>query len=539
MASTTRTGLAADGAKVVYDRLSAQRQPYETRAESCALYTIPSLFPKSSDGASTDYTTPWQSVGARGLNNLASKLMLAMFPINTPFFRLNLSEFQAKALVNDPAQLTKVDEGLSMVERIVMNYMEANSFRVTAFELMKQLIVAGNGLLHIPMVMDSPYSPMKLYRLSSYVVERDTYSNVLQIVTIDKIAYGALDEDIKNAVSGTGDRKPDDELTIYTHIYLDDETGEYMSYQELEGVEIEGTDGQYPKDSMPWLPVRMIKVDGEDYGRSFCEEYLGDLKSLENLYESMVKMSMIAAKVLFLVNPNGITQVRRLTNANTGDFVAGRKQDVEVFQLEKYQDFNIAKSISESIESRLSYAFMLNSAVQRNGERVTAEEIRYVAGELEDTLGGVYSVLTQELQLPLVKILLKGLQAVSKIPDLPKEALEPAVATGLEALGRGHDLDKLQQFLTIILPLAGVQDPDINMTNVKMRIANSLGIDTAGMLKTQEEKDQELAQQAAQQGRMAAAQSAGTNIGIAASDPEAVQQAAEQAGITANQQVGP
>ncbi len=539
MASTTRTGLAANGAKVVYDRLSAQRQPYETRAESCALYTIPSLFPKSSDGASTDYTTPWQSVGARGLNNLASKLMLAMFPINTPFFRLNLSEFQAKALVNDPAQLTKVDEGLSMVERIVMNYMEANSFRVTAFELMKQLIVAGNGLLHIPMVMDSPYSPMKLYRLSSYVVERDTYSNVLQIVTIDKIAYGALDEDIKNAVSGTGDRKPDDELTIYTHIYLDDETGEYMSYQELEGVEIEGTDGQYPKDSMPWLPVRMIKVDGEDYGRSFCEEYLGDLKSLENLYESMVKMSMIAAKVLFLVNPNGITQVRRLTNANTGDFVAGRKQDVEVFQLEKYQDFNIAKSISESIESRLSYAFMLNSAVQRNGERVTAEEIRYVAGELEDTLGGVYSVLTQELQLPLVKILLKGLQAVSKIPDLPKEALEPAVATGLEALGRGHDLDKLQQFLTIILPLAGVQDPDINMTNVKMRIANSLGIDTAGMLKTQEEKDQELAQQAAQQGRMAAAQSAGTNIGMAASDPEAVQQAAEQAGITANQQVGP
>lgn len=539
MASTTRTGLAADGAKVVYDRLSAQRQPYETRAESCALYTIPSLFPKSSDGASTDYTTPWQSVGARGLNNLASKLMLAMFPINTPFFRLNLSEFQAKALVNDPAQLTKVDEGLSMVERIVMNYMEANSFRVTAFELMKQLIVAGNGLLHIPMVMDSPYSPMKLYRLSSYVVERDTYSNVLQIVTIDKIAYGALDEDIKNAVSGTGDRKPDDELTIYTHIYLDDETGEYMSYQELEGVEIEGTDGQYPKDSMPWLPVRMIKVDGEDYGRSFCEEYLGDLKSLENLYESMVKMSMIAAKVLFLVNPNGITQVRRLTNANTGDFVAGRKQDVEVFQLEKYQDFNIAKSISESIESRLSYAFMLNSAVQRNGERVTAEEIRYVAGELEDTLGGVYSVLTQELQLPMVKILLKGLQAVSKIPDLPKEALEPAVATGLEALGRGHDLDKLQQFLTIILPLAGMQDPDINMTNVKMRIANSLGIDTAGMLKTQEEKDQELAQQAAQQGRMAAAQSAGTNIGVAASDPEAVQQAAEQAGITANQQVGP
>lgn len=536
MADTKRTGLAVDGAKTTYERLKSTRQSYETRAESCALYTIPSLFPKSSDGASTDYTTPWQSVGARGLNNLASKLMLAMFPINTPFFRLNLSEFQAKSLVNNPAELTKVDEGLSMVERIVMNYMEANSFRVTSFELMKQLVVAGNGLLYIPMETQG-YSPMKLYRLSSYVVERDTYSNVLQIVTLDKIAYGALDEDIKNSLGTTeGDRKPNDELEIYTHIYLDEVSGDFLSYQELEGKEIEGTDGKYPKDSCPWLPIRMIKIDGEDYGRSFCEEYLGDLKSLENLYEAMIKMSMIAAKVLFLVNPNGITQVRRLTSANTGDFVAGRKQDVEVFQLDKYQDFSVSKQIAEAIESRLSYAFMLNSAVQRSGERVTAEEIRYVAGELEDTLGGVYSVLTQELQLPLVKILLKGLQAIQKIPDLPKEALEPAVATGLEALGRGHDLDKLQQFLSMVAPLAGLQDADLNMSNIKIRIANSLGIDTAGMLKTDEEKQQELAQQSMQQGSMAAAASAGSNIGMAASDPSAVQQAAESAGMTTTQQ---
>ncbi|WP_416142518.1 portal protein [Escherichia coli] len=49
---------------------------------------------------------------------------------------------------------------------------------------------------------------------------------------------------------------------------------------------------------------------------------------------------------------------------------------------------------------------MPNSAVQRTGERVTAEEIRYVASELEDTLGGVYSILSQELQLPLVRVLL-------------------------------------------------------------------------------------------------------------------------------------
>ena len=136
------------------------------------------------------------------------------------------------------------------------------------------------------------------------------------------------------------------------------------------------------------------------------------------------------------------------------------------------------------------------------------------------------------MQLPLVKVLLTGLQAIRKIPNLPKEALEPAVATGLEALGRGHDLDKLQQFLQILAPISGINDPDLDMSNLKVRVANSLGIDTLGLLKTPEQKQAELTQQALQQGASSAAQTAGANIGAAASDPEAVQQAAEQAGMT-------
>lgn len=58
MATTKREGFAENGAKAVYDQLKTDRSSYETRAENCAQYTIPSLFPKDSDNASTDYTTP-------------------------------------------------------------------------------------------------------------------------------------------------------------------------------------------------------------------------------------------------------------------------------------------------------------------------------------------------------------------------------------------------------------------------------------------------------------------------------------------------
>ncbi|UGO47569.1 putative head-to-tail joining protein [Morganella phage vB_MmoP_Lilpapawes] len=533
--SKARTGFAEEGAKAVYDRLKNDRQPYETRAENCAKYTIPSLFPKSSDNASTDYTTPWQSAGARGLNNLASKLMLALFPMQT-WMKLTISEYSAKELVGDEEGLAKVDSALSMVERIIMNYIETNSYRVALFEGLKQLIVAGNVLLYLPPPeeSDTGYAPMKVYKLPAYVVQRDSFGNVLQIVTEDKIAFGALEEDIQKMVeSQSGEKKPDEEVTVYTHIYLDEESGRFLKYEEVDGEEIAGTEAEYPAEACPYVPVRMVRLSGESYGRSYCEEYLGDLKSLENLHEAMVKMSMIAAKVVGLVNPAGMTQIRQVSKADTGDYVPGKPEDIHFLQLEKQADFSVAKAIADNIEARLSFAFMLNSAVQRTAERVTAEEIRYVASELEDTLGGVYSNLSQELQLPIVKVLLNQLQATQKIPEMPSEAVEPAISTGLEAIGRGQDLDKLERCIAAWSALAPMaNDPDINLSVVKMRIASAIGIDTAGILLTQEQKQQKLAEAVMQQGMMTGANQLGGGMaGMATESPEALQAAAENVGL--------
>jgi hypothetical protein len=535
VADSTRQGLAGEGAKAVYERLKNDRVPYETRAENCAKVTIPSLFPKDSDNASTDYTTPWQAVGARGLNNLSAKVMLALFPLQT-WMKLKVSEWQAKQLVSDPSQLAVVEQGLGMVERILMSYMEANSYRVTLFELIRQLALAGSGLLYLPPpdATSSAYNPMKLYTLHNHVVQRDAFGNVLQIVTLDKVAFAALPEDVRNSLGNEGqERKPEQEIEVYTHIYLDDESGEFLSYQEVDDVEIEGSDGQYPLDACPWIAVRWTKRDGEHYGRSHVEEYLGDLNSLESLHEAMIKFAMVSSKIIGLVNPNGITQVRRLVKAQTGDFVAGRKDDISFLQLEKTADFTVAKQVSDAIEGRLSYVFMLNSAVQRQGERVTAEEIRYVASDLEDTLGGVYSILSQELQLPIVRILLNQLQATSQIPDMPKEAVEPTVSTGVEALGRGQDLDKLNQFLGAMTQVAQLNgDTDLNMSNIKLRLANAIGLDTSGLLLTEAEKAQLQSQEMLKQGGLNAA--AGIGQGMAAqatASPDAMESAMDTAGV--------
>lgn len=522
-----KKGFASLGAAEVYKNLENERKPYLTRANDCATVTIPSLFPKEGDTGTTTYETPYQSVGARGINNLASKLMLALFPMQT-WFKLSINELTAKAMSQgDGTMLTQIEEGLAMVERIVMNYIESNSYRVILFDALKQLIISGNALLYVtdPSEGLTNYNPLKLYKLTNYVVQRDAYGNILQIVTLDKVAYAALPDDVKSAMTNSGTPNPDEEVEVYTHIYYDDESDNFKKYEEVNGVVVAGTEAEYPIDANPYIPIRIVRMANESYGRSYCEDYLGDLNSLEKLSKSLVEMSVLASKTIFLVRPAGITQARRLNKAENGSFVAGNIEDISCLQLDKQGDFGITQAQAVAIEERLSYAFMLNSAIQRTGERVTAEEIRFMAQELETTLGGVYSVLSQELQMPIIKVLLKLLQATSKIPSLPPEAVEPVVSTGLEAIGRGQDLERLNTVINawaMLTPLA--QDPDLNMRNIKQRIASAAGVDVTGLLLTPEEKQQQEAQALQQQAMASGANSLGAAMG---SDPQQLAQQAQ------------
>ena len=476
--------LQEQGAKKTYDRLKNDRQPYIDRAVDCAKVTIPSLFPQENDDKSTNYETPYQSVGARGVNNLAAKLILALMPPNSAFFRLGMSDEVLAEYMQQGKEDTKaqVEQALMQIENRCMKYIESNQIRVTVLEGIKQGIVAGNALLFLPPAEGG----IKLYKLMDYVIQRDGLGNVIQLVTLDKVAYATLDETVQNLIKS--EKKPEDLIEIYTHVCRSGEN--FLSYQEVEGEVIKGSEQTYPVLKTPYIPIRMVKMDGESYGRSFCEEYLGDLNSLENLSKAIFKYAAIAANIYYLVNPNGVTRPKKLENATSGDFIPGRLDDIGVLQLDKYYDFNTVKATADAIENRLSFAFLLSSVVQRNAERVTAEEVRTVASELEDTLGGVYSILSQELQLPLVRRVLNQLQSTGEIPSLPEGTVEPTITTGLEALGRGHDFEKYATVLNVVSQIPGAQEM-INWNVLLLNMFTGAGVETEGLVKSQQQIEEE------------------------------------------------
>ena len=152
----------------------------------------------------------------------------------------------------------------------------------------------------------------------------------------------------------------------------------------------------------------------------------------------------------------------------------------------------------------MSNAFLLRSSAVRNAERVTAEEIRMIAEELDTVLGGTYSVMAAELQLPLVHRFMYLAARKHRIPKLPK-SIRPIITTGFDALGRATSVSSLRMFLQDIAQSLGPQaiGSIINAEEVARRLGEGYNIPALQDLiksadQQQQEQQQSMMQQTAQ-----------------------------------------
>jgi len=472
-----------------YNALESERQPFIDRAREASKLTLPYVMPEDGHNSHSRLYTPFQGIGARGVNNLASKLLLALLAPNAPFFRLNFDEPKLRAEGATQEIITEMEAALQTVEDSVMEEISRQSYRVGVHEALKNLIITGNSLLYIP-----PEGGLRVFHLDRYVISRDPMGNPLKIITRETLNYNTLTDELKAAAGYLEGETTGKNCDLYTCVELVDD--KWYVHQEIKGNVIESSMGSFPKDKLPYIPLRFSKIDGEDYGRGYVEEYLGDLISLETLTQAIVEGSAAAAKVLFLVNPNGTTRAKTLAESPNGAITQGNAQDVSVLQLDKFNDFRIASDTANTIKERLGQAFLLTSGVVRNAERVTAEEIRMLTLELESSLGGLYSLLSNELQLPMVNRVMDLMTTDKRLPKLPKDLVKPVIITGVEALGRGNDLQKLDMFLAGAAQVVGPQaiGQFVKVDEYFKRRATSLGIKTAGLIKTQEEMQQEMQQ---------------------------------------------
>lgn len=478
-----------------YNKMETSRQSFLNRAREASKLTIPQMYPRmnSDNTATTTYATPYQSLGARGVNNLANKIILSLFPPATAFFKLGMNKLAEKASGSTEGD---IKNAMYTIEKGIVNEMEVSQLRAVLVDAIKQCIIGGSSVLHIPSL-----GKPKLFNLKDFGVKRSKSGTVLKLVIKEKINFLELDKDIQDQLTDLDDKERDGskDLVLYT-MALRSEDGDYHLIQEIKGTKIDGTYAVYKEKDFPYIFIPFVDR-GEDFGRSYVEDYIGDLMSYEGLRQSILEAAAESARLIYLVKPNAVITPKKLQKARSGDVLLGKVDDVATLQADKRLDVSMAQQEAEVLRTDLSTIFLLDSAVRRNAERVTAEEIRRVSQELEVALGGIYSTLANVVQEPLVRLYLARLVRKKMIPNILANNVELEITTGSAALGRGSEFRALESFMSTAVQLLG---PDankyLNVPEALNRMAYSLDVNTGDLVKSQEQLQAE--QQAAQQAQM-------------------------------------
>ena len=502
-----------------YAQLTRGRTQFLHTAVECSRLTLPYLVQEdlSSRPEHQKLHTPWQSVGAKSVVNLAAKLMLALLPPQTSFFKLQIQDNKI-GVEFDPKIRSEMDLSFAKMERMVMDYISASNDRVVVHQALKHLIVSGNALIF--MGKDG----LKNYPLNRYVCNRDGNGNICEIVTKELISRKILGQDLPvplpNSPGEDGYKtgSDDQDVEVYTYVRLDD-NGRWVWHQEAFDNILPGSRSTAPKNTSPWLVLRFNTVDGEDYGRGRVEEFLGDIRSLEGLSQSLVEGSAAASKVVFLVSPSSTTKPKTIADAGNGAIVQGRPDDVGVIQVGKTADFRTAQEQMMQLEKRINEAFLVLNV--RQSERTTAEEVRLTQMELEQQLGGLFSLLTVEFLEPYLNRTLHILQRNKEIPKIPKDAVRPQIIAGVNALGRGQDEESLIRFDQTLSQTVGPEmmvkylDPG----EYVKRLAAAQGIDALNLIKSPETMAQEKQQQMQEMQQAELTKQAGQLAGTPMMDP--------------------
>jgi len=460
-----------------YEEYSKDRKEFETRAENHAEMTIPYLMRKDGAGSGDSVVFKRAQSFCGGLvNNLKSKMGLALLPPSTSSFRFRpdpqgLKDTFGEGESIDKEGLENMYSALSANTEDINSEIEVQQVRPSLFQIIDQLLVVGSVVAE-----KVEEEGLLLHTLKSFAVKLDRNGNPLGICVVEDL----YKEDLPEGVEPRDEKQK--EFKLYTLVHVNEE-GKWERIQELEG-ELVGEEATYADYiSCPFRYLGWKWVSGDKYHRPYVEDYFDDMEQLNKLAELLTRGSLAAAKVLFLVDESiGRTDKDDVANAPTGAYRYGKADDVTVVQANKNYDFQAPAEREASLKRELAKMFLSTESTTRNAERVTAYEVQIMARELEEsTLGGIYSSMALHFSKWLV-------HQIMEEKGIKFENIEPEILTGLDALGRSQEAQKLDGYVTRMTQL-GLTDYLIE-EELAQRYASYDGINTENLVRKKKEVDE-------------------------------------------------
>jgi hypothetical protein len=482
-----------------------------SRARFCAALTKPWVLPPKGHDDNQKLPEPFSSLASRGVNNLEGKLLLALFPVGIPFFKLKPSqEFKYNPAV-DPMAIQAFEQMLFLHEMAMMSTLEAtkptavnrgtrNGFRSRKRAAISQLLITGDVLEQLT----DDYR-IKVFRRDQYVTQRDSSGAIMFHIVKERVDPLTL-TDKQRALAGysevdlfgkdTSDRMED----LYTLAEWQPQTNKWLIRQELKNKTI--VESEEPLSPFFATPYELAPT--EHYGRGIVELNLGDVRSMNELTMSLLDFAAMSSKMLFAKDYN--SQVRDGELAQTSGSVinarvqSGQIMDVGVLRVDKMQDFNTVVMTRDSIRKDLATTMLMEGESTPTGERVTAYQVSRVATELDQALAGAFGAISDSQQIPLVDRLRYQMTRDKLLPPMPDESVDIEAVTGIAALSHAADAQKMMGAFQMLGQFGPEFMQRINIDTLIDLTMRYAGVYEPGLIKTPEQIQEE--QQAAQQQAM-------------------------------------
>jgi len=483
--------------KQFYNKFLDGRITHETTAIAISAVTLPYIMMVQGASASTQYSDGIaQSFCGRLINTLKAKMGMSLLPPTTSSFRLEPDKEALEIITQgDPDKKAIVYTQLSSRTASINKEIEAQQIRDVLFDMLAQLIIVGSIIME-----KKEGKGITLHTLRNFAVDLDATGEPRAMCIVEKK---------KDLPEGIVPERELEKYNLYTLLERDNSTGLWHLTQSIEDYMV-GEELTYKEDTLPFQYVGWTWTDGDKYHRPYAEDYLPDMQQYNTLAGLITKGSIVASKVLLFVDEKGNrTRKADVANSKNGSVISGVATDVTALQLQKNFDFQVPMERLSDIGKNLSSAFLMNESVTRDAERVTAQEIQFMAQELESSsLSGIYSKLSKKVSKWIVSQVM--IEMKIKFNDIHVN-----VITGLDALGRSQEAQKLDRYVQRMMTMN--MSHWLEENELAQRYAAFDGIDTVGLLKTASQVKSELAQQQQAQAQQAGidslAQSAGQTIG--------------------------
>ena len=493
-----------------YEKEHVERKSLLDSARRCAELTKPWVLPNEAQGPDDELPENFQSVGSRGVTNIVGKSLTALF--SPHWFQHTLAaEIKYDRLVPDEVKQDIASE-LYMRDLVMQgvlmsahnrskegdNRAPTSTFLTRKRAALDQLFVTGDVLEHLT----NDYR-LVVFRRDQYVTKRDSEALVCYHTIKERKDPMGLAEDMQakaqlSPETMTAESAAERMTDMYTHVEWNPKSQVWVIQQELNGEVI----NEFEETVTPYFASTFELSPGENYGRGLVELNKGDLRSLDELELRRLDLLGVAAKQLWVTDYNSRVRERDLMKPS-GSFIkgrveGGRVQDVALLGTAQISEFQILTQGITDKSKALGEAFLTESDVQPRGDRVTAFQVQRIALELDSALGGVYTSISDEQQLPLLARVTFQMEKERLIASMGEDIRIEAL-TGFAALTREREATSAMTLVQVLAQLGPQAIQRINEDVLINLITRGLGISEPGLVKTAEQIAQEQAAAAQQQ----------------------------------------